>query len=172
MPIYDLVPNVSGGAFVAPNATIIGEVTIDEYSSVWHNVVIRGDLNGVFIGKGVHIQDNTVISNTSSLPTGISSITTIGNSTVVQPNCSITSSRISANCFIGSNSVIGEGCRIEEKVFIESGSVVPAGSLLESGTIYGGNPLQEVGKVDYDLTFKLIRMNEACVERLEVYKQE
>jgi len=97
--------------------------------------VVRGDLNGIFVGKGVHIQDNTVISNTSSLPTGISSITVIGNNTLVQANCSITSSRVGDECFIGSNTVIGEGCRIEDKVFIESGSVVPAGSLLESGTI-------------------------------------
>lgn len=167
MNLYDLTPSLSMGAFVAPNATVVGEVNIDEYSSVWHNCVIRGDLNGIFIGKDTHIQDNTVICNTSSLPTGISSITVVGNHSIVQANCSITSSRIGDNCFIGSNSVVGEGCRIEDNVFIESGSVVPAGSLLESGTIYGGNPLQEVGKVDHDLNFKLMRMSEALVERIE-----
>lgn len=135
MALYDLIPKISHAAFVAPNASVIGEVSVDEYSSVWHNAVLRGDLCAIYIGKSVHIQDNVCITNMSSLPTGISAITSIDDNTIIQPNCSITSSRIGKNCFIGSNTVIGEGCRIEDKVWIESGSVVEAGSLLESGTI-------------------------------------
>jgi len=77
MPLYDLTPEISHGAFIAPNASIIGEIKVNEYSSVWHNAVLRGDLNGIYIGKSVHIQDNVCISNMSSLPTGIPAITSI-----------------------------------------------------------------------------------------------
>lgn len=63
---------------MAPNSTLIGEVVVGNESSVWHNVVIRGDLNSVWVGNMTSIGDNTIIHTAGSLPNGMPASVTIG----------------------------------------------------------------------------------------------
>ncbi|HOK19031.1 MAG TPA: gamma carbonic anhydrase family protein, partial [Thermosynergistes sp.] len=59
---YDgVMPNIAKSVFVAPSAVIVGNVTLEEESSVWFQAVIRGDLNGICIGKGTNVQDGCII---------------------------------------------------------------------------------------------------------------
>ena len=71
LPLYDLMPK-SENAFIAPNATVIGEVLLRRWSTVWYNAVVRGDINKVEIGYFSSIGDHTVIATAAALPNGMS----------------------------------------------------------------------------------------------------
>ena len=129
LPIYDLRP-LSRHAYVAPSATVIGEVYIDMYSSVWNNAVIRGDLNAVDIYQYVNIGDGTVVQTVASLPTGLDSKVHIGNNVTIGPNCNLISCFIDEDVVIGANSTIMEGARIEAGAHVLPGTVVPPGRLV------------------------------------------
>lgn len=68
--LYDIAPVVKN-CYVAPSATLVGEVYVHSYATVWNNVVVRGDINYVVIGSYSSIGDNTVIQTVASLPTGL-----------------------------------------------------------------------------------------------------
>lgn len=70
MSLYDKQPAVADGSFVAPCATLVGDVTVGAgQASVWYGAVVRGDANSVTIGKGSNVQDNTIIKTTAAYPT-------------------------------------------------------------------------------------------------------
>lgn len=78
VPIYDLAPTLLINSYLAPNSSIVGEVVVGQECSIWHNVVIRGDLNGVFIGNQTAIGDHSVIHTAGSLPNGMPASVFIG----------------------------------------------------------------------------------------------
>ena len=77
LPLYDLKP-ITQNAWVAPNATLVGEVYVSKWATVWYGAVVRGDINAVRIGHFSSIGDNTVIHTAASLPTGITASVNIG----------------------------------------------------------------------------------------------
>ena len=77
--------------YVAPSATIAGEVWMDSYSSVWNNAVIKGDINSVAIGAYSSVGDNTVIQTVASLPTGLPASVTIFPNVTIQNDCTLSS---------------------------------------------------------------------------------
>ncbi|KAJ6831486.1 gamma carbonic anhydrase 1, mitochondrial-like [Iris pallida] len=89
MNIFDKVPNVDKDAFVAPSASVVGDVTVGRGSSIWYGCVLRGDVNSVSIGSGTNIQDNSLVhvakSNISGkvFPTIIGDNVTVGHSAVL-----------------------------------------------------------------------------------------
>lgn len=105
LPIYDLTP-ASDATYVAPSATVTGEVYIDSYASIWNNVVIRGDLNAVTIGAYTSVGDNTVISTVASLPTGIEASANIGRNVTINSDCTLSSCTIEPDVVVGAKSVI------------------------------------------------------------------
>ena len=84
LPLFDLVPALHEITYVAPNASIVGEVYIDCQVNIWDRAVIRGDLNAVKIHFCSSIKENVCISNVSALPTGLSSATIIGRSEITR----------------------------------------------------------------------------------------
>lgn len=78
VPLYDIEPQIEN-CWIAPNATIVGEVRIRRWASVWYNSVVRGDINQVTIGRFSSVGDNTVIHTAASLPTGMSANCEIGH---------------------------------------------------------------------------------------------
>lgn len=79
MAIYDLSPCILLNSFIAPNATVVGEVYIAGECQIWYGTVIRGDINAVRMGNNCSIGDNSVIHTAASLPTGIPASVTLGN---------------------------------------------------------------------------------------------
>ena len=132
MPLYDILPQVDQ-AWIAPNASLIGEVIVSKYATVWYNVVIRGELNPVRIGHFSSIGDGTSISTASALPHGLASSVNIGENVTIEPHCSILSCIIDDDVYIGRGAVIMQGARIERGAHILAGSVVPPGRLIPAG---------------------------------------
>ena len=112
MPLYDCIPAVKD-AWIAPNASLIGNVVVSKGATVWYNVTIRAELNAVRIGHFSSIGDNTSIYTAHALPHGLAASVNIGKNVVIEAGCSIHSCIIDDDCVIGANSVVLEGARIE-----------------------------------------------------------
>ncbi len=76
-------PTIHSSAWVVPGATVIGDVTLEEESSVWYGAVLRGDINRIIIGPRSNVQDNAVVHLETDLPTAVGELVTIGHSAVV-----------------------------------------------------------------------------------------
>jgi carbonic anhydrase/acetyltransferase-like protein (isoleucine patch superfamily) len=149
MPLYDIAPTVDQ-AWVAPNASLIGEVLVSKYATVWYNVVIRAELNPVRIGHFSSIGDGTTINTACALPHGLAASVNIGKNVTVEPHCSLYSCIIDDDVYIGRGSVIMQGARIERGAHILPGTVVPPGRLIPAGQVWGGNPAKFVRNLTQD----------------------
>ncbi len=131
----NISPVIGRNVYVAPNAAVIGDVTIGDNSGIWFSATVRGDYGPIRIGKGVSIQDGSTIhvnhnSNGDVFPTVIEDNCIIGHGAVIE------GSHIGAGCLVGMNavilprSVIGEGCIIAAGSVVMEGMEVPPFSLL------------------------------------------
>ncbi len=137
MPIFSYrgkEPKIGKNVFIAPSATIIGDVTIDDDCSIWHNCVIRGDLNAVRIGKCTNIQDNCTIHTMVGVATEIGSYVTIGH------NCVIHCNQIGDNCIIGMGTIVMGLCSIGTNSVIGAGTIVPHNVKLPDKSLIFGSP--------------------------------
>ncbi len=122
-------PVIHPGAFIAPQTTICGDVTIAEDCSVWFQTVVRGDRGPVRIGRGSNIQDGCVIHEGEGYGVEIGEYVTVGHGAIVH------GSRI------GDNSLIGMGAILMNGVVIGKNCIVGAGALLTKGTVVPDNSL-------------------------------
>ena len=88
LPLYDIAPRTENN-WVAPNATLIGEVDIRKFASVWYNAVVRGDINRVTIGPFSSVGERSVLATAPSLPTGMPARLTIGSNVTIGAGCSL-----------------------------------------------------------------------------------
>lgn len=138
-------PRIAASAYIDETALVIGDVEIDEDSSVWPMCVIRGDVQSIRIGTRTSIQDGTVVHVTHDsrfCPGG--KATRIGNDITVGHKVILHACTIEDTCLIGMGAVIMDGALVKERVIIGAGSLVPPGKVLESGHLYVGSPVQQV----------------------------
>lgn len=138
MPLYDQIPKVQS-AWVAPNATLVGEVIVSKWATIWYNVTIRAEQNAVRIGNFTSVGDGTAINSLHALPHGLASSVNIGKNVTIENGCSINSCIIDDDCVIGAGSVVGPGARIERGAVLLPNTVVPPGRLIPAGQVWGGN---------------------------------
>jgi len=139
LPFSGTLPHVASSAFVAPNATLIGHVTIDAEASVWFGSVLRGDVGRIHIGERSNIQDLCCLHMTE----GISHVevgrnVTIGHSVVLH-GCTVED-----DCLIGMGSVILDNARIGRGSVVGAGSLVTAGVVVPEGHLVMGRPAKVV----------------------------
>ena len=131
--VYDLEdkkPKNSGENWVAPNATIIGDVTLEKNSSVWFNAVIRGDNENIHVGEGSNVQDGSVLHTDPGCPLRIGKDVTIGH-IVMLHGCTIgDNSLIGIGAVILNNAKIGKNCIIGAKALITENKEIPDNSLV------------------------------------------
>jgi len=123
-------PKIDPSVFVAPTASVFGNVEIGAESSVWFNAVIRGDNCPVRIGRATSIQDNAVIQDN----TVVGDFVTIGHGAIVH-GCTVGN-----DVLIGMGAIVLDGAVIGEGAIIAAGSVVKVGTIVPPGTLYAGNP--------------------------------
>lgn len=141
----DIAPTLGARVYVDDRATIIGDVTIGDDSSVWPNTTIRGDMHRIRIGARTSVQDNSVLHithasdfNPNGWPLTIGDEVTIGHSAVLH-GCSI-GNRI----LIGIGAIVMDGAVIEDEIIVGAGCMVPPGKRLASGYVYVGNPAKQL----------------------------
>jgi len=134
-PFRSILPTVHDSAFVDHSAQVIGDVHIGAESSVWMNVVIRGDVNHIRIGARTNIQDGTIVHvMRETHPTVIGENVTIGHGAVVH-GCTIEN-----RCLIGMGAVLLNGCRVGTGSIVAAGSVLPEGMQVPPGSMVMGVP--------------------------------
>ena len=143
MAIDDVKPTVDY-SFVATNATLTGEVNVSAYASIWYNATLRAEYNPIRVGSYSSIGDGSVVYSHCAVPTGVPGSVTIGKHVTIQNNCTIFSSIIDDEVFIGANSIIGEGCKIEKGAVIAPNTLVPPGRLIPGRQLWAGNPAKFV----------------------------
>ncbi len=135
IPCQNHKPKLENNVFVADGAKLIGDVEIGENSSIWYNVVIRGDVAPIRIGSETNIQDNTVIHGTwKKASVKIGNQVTVGHSVVLH-GCTI-----GDLCLIGMGSIIMDGAKINSNSIVGAGSLVTEGSEFASGMLILGRP--------------------------------
>jgi carbonic anhydrase/acetyltransferase-like protein (isoleucine patch superfamily) len=134
-PYLDYFPNIHHSVFLASGVKIIGNVKIDENSSVWYNTVIRGDVHYISIGKMTNIQDCSMLHVTNNrFPLNIGNGVTIGHSVTLH-GCTLKDI-----CLIGMGAVILDGAIIEEKAMVGAGAVITPGFVVPGGKLAAGVP--------------------------------
>lgn len=122
-PFLETSPSYDDTNYIAPNATVIGDVTLGRYASVWFGVVLRGDVNWIRIGDETNIQDNSVVHVTNRTgPTLIGRGVTVGHSVVLH------------GCTLGDNILVGIGSIVLDDVVVGNDTIIGARSLLTPGT--------------------------------------
>src|SRR5437879_6407663 len=114
-------PVVDKSAFIAPNAVLIGDVTVEADASIWFGAVLRGDFGAIVIRRGANVQDNVVVHVDAEHPTVVEQNATIGHGAVLEA-CTVERGAV-----IGMNAVIMNGVVVGEEAMVAAGAVVPEG---------------------------------------------
>jgi carbonic anhydrase/acetyltransferase-like protein (isoleucine patch superfamily) len=144
----DKTPKFGENCFLAPNATIVGDVEMGNDCSVWFNAVVRGDVNAVRIGNKVNIQDNVVIHCTFE-----KTKTIIGNNVSIAHSAIVHGCTLEDNVMVGMGAIVMDNCYVEKNALIAAGAVVLENTRVEAGSIYAGIPAKKVKQLDAE-TFK------------------
>jgi len=146
MNFMGVKPFKTNDTFIAPSASVIGNVTSWDESSVWYGAVVRGDSHPITIGFSSNVQDRAVVNTLSSkvetMESGFPPVCHIGHYVSVGAGSVLLSCRVEDYVEIGEKCTIMEGSLIESKVILEPGTVVPAYARIPSGQRWGGNPAQ------------------------------
>ena len=135
VPFKGFVPQVNPSAFIAPNATLIGEVEIGANCGVWYGCILRGDGPGIRIGENSNLQDGTIVHVTHERQgTTIGANVTIGHAAVIH-GC-----RLEDGCFIGMRACVMDGVVVESRAMIAAGALVTPGKRVKSGQLWAGSP--------------------------------
>ena len=140
--IKDVKPSIGMNVYLSESATVIGDVSIGDNSSIWFNTVIRGDVNKIFIGSCTNIQDGTVVHGTYKKNKVI-----IGNNVSIGHNSIIHACRIEDNVLIGMGAIIMDGVIVSSNSIVAAGSVVLPDTKIDSGLLYAGVPAKIIKKL-------------------------
>lgn len=147
-PYNGIHPQIDPSCYVTPTAVVLGDVVIGANTSIWHHVLIRGDVNTIRIGSGTNIQDGTVV-HVSRTPTGQ---TTIGDNITIGHQALIHACELQNDCFIGMKACVMDGAVVESFAMVAAGALVTPNKIVRSGELWMGSPARFVRKLtDEDL---------------------
>jgi len=146
LPVNNIEPSFGSNCFIAPNATIVGDVVCGDECSFWFNAVIRGDVNSIRIGNKVNIQDGAVIHCTYQ-----KTKTILGNHVSIGHNAIVHGSKVDDNVLIGMGAIVMDNCKIGSNSIIAAGAVLTEGTIVPSGCIYAGVPAKKVKDISQEL---------------------
>ncbi len=139
MPLHrylNWVPELGARVYVAPGAQVVGRVVFADHVSIWHNCVVRADVNFIRIGENTNIQDLSMLHVTELNALTIGRNTSVGHS-VVMHGCTVGDS-----CLIGMGAVILDGAVIGDNCVVAAGTLVPPGKTFPAGSMIMGRPAQ------------------------------
>lgn len=135
--------------FIAPGATVVGEVTIGEESSVWYNSVVRGDMEPISIGAQTNIQDLSVLHVDEGLPCVVGSRVGVGHRVILH-GCTVED-----DCLIGMGSILLNGVRVGAGSVVGAGALLTENTVVPPGSLVLGVPAKVVRDVDDELRMRI-----------------
>jgi carbonic anhydrase/acetyltransferase-like protein (isoleucine patch superfamily) len=146
LPVKGVLPTIPSSCFIAPNATIVGDVVMGEECSVWFNAVVRGDVNSIRIGNKVNIQDGACIHCTYE-----KTKTLIGNNVSIGHHAIVHGCTLEDNVLIGMGAIVMDNAKVGSNTIIAAGAIVLENTICESGSIYAGVPAKKVKDISQEL---------------------
>lgn len=146
LPVEGISPTFGNSCFVAPNATIVGDVVMGDECSVWFSAVVRGDVNSIRMGNKVNVQDGAVIHATYQKTKAI-----IGNNVSIGHNAIVHGCTIHDNVLVGMGAIIMDNAEIGSNSIIAAGAVVLESTKVEPGSIYAGVPAKKVKDISQEM---------------------
>lgn len=140
--VRGISPKYSDDCYVAPTASIVGDVTMGEGCSVWFGAVLRGDVNPIRIGNNVNIQDGAVLHTLYQ-----QSVVTIGDSASIGHNATVHGATIGAYALVGMGAVVLDYAEVGEGAIIAAGSVVLSKTIIPPYTLWGGVPARFIKEI-------------------------
>ncbi len=131
-------PKTHPCTYIAPGAKLIGDIIVGKNCSIWHNAVLRADVDGIVVGDGTNIQDNAVVHQHNGLPAIIGKDVTIGHGAIVHA-CTI-----GDNTLIGMGSIILDGAVIGKSCIVGAGALVTSNTIIPDGMLVLGSPAKAV----------------------------
>ena len=153
VPHKGFVPKVARSAFIAANATLVGDVEIGENASIWYGVILRGDGPGIRVGENSNLQDGTVVHVAAR---GL--MTVVGKNVTVGHKALLHACEVQDGAFIGMNSTVLDGAVVESEAMVAAGALVTPGKIVRRGELWAGSParkLRDLTEKDFE-TFRRI----------------
>jgi len=146
LPVKGVSPQIPDDCFIAPNATIVGDVKMGQGCSIWFNAVVRGDVNSISMGDKVNVQDGACIHCTYE-----KTKTVIGNNVSIGHNAIVHGCTVEDNVLIGMGAIVMDRVRIGQNSIIAAGAVVLEDTEVPAGSIYAGVPAKKVKDISQEL---------------------
>ncbi len=146
LPVMGISPSFGSDCFLAPNATVVGDVQMGDECSIWFNAVVRGDVNAIRMGDRVNVQDGAVLHCTYQ-----KTQVHIGNNVSIGHNAIVHGCRIEDNVLVGMGAIIMDNAVIGSGSIIAAGAVVLENTVVEAGSIFAGVPAKRVKSVSPEL---------------------
>jgi carbonic anhydrase/acetyltransferase-like protein (isoleucine patch superfamily) len=161
LPYRGVLPVLADSAFVAPTATIVGDVQVGEESGIWFGVVMRGDVNRIRIGRRTNLQDGTIVHVTSGThPTEVGHGVTVGHGVRLH-GCTVAD-----GCLVGIGAIVLDGAVIGASSRVAAGTLVAPGTVVPPRSLVIGSP----GRVRRALTDEECAQLQALADRYVAYR--
>lgn len=162
----ELTPEIKGDCWVAESATVVGQVCLENNSSVWFNAVLRGDAEKLTIGENSNVQDGSVLHADAGFPLVIGKNVTVGHKVMLH-GC-----EIGEGSLIGINAVVLNGAKIGKNCLIGANSLISEGKVIPDGSLVMGSPGKVVKTLSEEQQKGLALSALHYVENSKRYKKE
>lgn len=150
-------PTVHPDAWIAPTATLVGDVTVEAGASVWYGAVLRADFAPIVVRAGANIQDGAVIHTAE--PCEIGADATIAHCVVMH------GASVGTAALVGNNATVQDGARVGDRAMVAAGALVPPNKVIEPETLFRGTPGESAGELSAGARF-WIETNPAAYQEL------
>src|SRR6516162_1610434 len=158
-------PTIHSSAWVVPGATVIGNVTLGEESSVWYGAVLRGDINRIIIGSRSNVQDNAVVHLDTGYPTTVGELVTVGHTAIVHA-CTIDN-----EVLVGMGAIILDDVEVGARSIIGANALVTMGMKIPAGSLVLGSPAKIRRQLTLDEQKDIARWAWSYVESAKQYRE-
>jgi len=144
MPLFSFegrAPAVSPAAWIAPTATLVGDVTVEDDASVWYGAVLRADFGPIVVRRGANVQDGSIVHG------GGDPVTEIGAGATIGHLCVVHGAVVGMEALIGNGATVLDGVVIGDRALVAAGSVVPPGMPVPAGMLAVGTPAKVTREV-------------------------
>ena len=144
MPLYSFegrAPSISPSAWIAPTATLIGDVRVEDEASVWYGAVLRADFGPIVIRRGANVQDGSVLHG------GADPVTEVGEGATIGHLCVVHGAVIGTEALVGNGATVLDGAVVGSRALIAAGATVPPGMSVPAGMLAAGTPARVLREV-------------------------
>jgi carbonic anhydrase/acetyltransferase-like protein (isoleucine patch superfamily) len=134
-------PQISPAAWIAPTATLVGDVRVEAEASIWYGAVLRADFGAIVVRRGANVQDGSVLHG------GDDPVTEIGEGATIGHLCVVHGAVVHAEALVGNGATVLDGAIIGRRALVAAGCTVPPGMTIPGGMLAAGVPARVVGEV-------------------------